>query len=362
MEQKGRESSLMLLTQHRNLLMGVAALWILVFHEWQMVTAEGSAVYQAEYFIKRIGFCGVDIFFLLSGLGMVYALEKNSLPGFYFNRLKRIVIPFLTMAIVMALVDHWTMSHFFRCISGVAFYTESIYSILWFVPAVITLYLLVPLYFAIFRRSKNKAFFTIGAISVWLLISMLLRDTMREDLYGFTNRIPIFLVGILFGWWCKHTGAILGKRAWIGFTCILVLGIYLAWQTNINYMEILVPISNCCIPNFLIAISLSYLLAKGFDLLSKCRGTRWLSIGINGIFGFYGMISLEFYCVQEWIAGKILGDLVERWGALCANGILLLIVTACGFLLWMFNKGVVWCINRIVQAVSGKKNEVEGKI
>lgn len=55
--------------------MGFAALWILFFHEWQILSTPGSLWHEIEYFVKRIGFCGVDIFFLLSGMGMVYSSD-----------------------------------------------------------------------------------------------------------------------------------------------------------------------------------------------------------------------------------------------------------------------------------------------
>ena len=354
--QDKKVDGLALLSKYRGALMGFAALWILMTHEWQVISAEGSAFHEIEYFIKRIGFCGVDIFLLLSGIGMVYALEKNSLPRFYFNRLKRIIIPFLTVAIVMAVVDQWELGYFFRCISGIAFYRENIYAILWFVPAIVTFYLLVPLYFAVFRRSKNQVLFTIGVIALWLLLSMVFRDTMREDLYGFTNRIPIFLIGVLFGWFCKHTKPVWGRGAYLCFFCMLALGLYLAWQTNMLGMEILVPVSNCCVPNILISISLSFLLAKGLDELTRWRGSRFLGVGIVGFLVFFGMMSFEFYCVQEWIASKVLASLVQQFGNAGANAILLLIVTVCGLVLYFFNKGIVWCIDCADRALFGKKD------
>ena len=352
---QNKTEGMALLSKYRGVLMGFAALWILMTHEWQVISAEGSSFHEIEFFIKRIGFCGVDFFLLLSGIGMVFALEKSSLPRFYFNRLKRIVIPFLTVAVVMAVVDHWEPSYFFRCISGVAFYRDNIYAILWFVPAIVTFYLLVPLYFALFRRSKNQVLFTVGAISLWLLLSMISRDIMREDLYGFTNRIPIFLIGVLFGWFCKYTRPVWGRGAYIAFCCMLALGIYLAWQTNMLGMEILVPVSNCCVPNILIAISCSFLLSKGLDVLSKWKGTRFLSVGLSAFFGFFGMMSFEFYCVQEWVASKVLPGLIGQFGNAGANGMLLLIVTVCGLILYFFNKGVVWCIDRADHAICGRE-------
>lgn len=57
------QNDLSLLFKYRKFLMGFAALWILMTHEWQIVTNETSFFFVTENFIKRIGFCGVDIFF-----------------------------------------------------------------------------------------------------------------------------------------------------------------------------------------------------------------------------------------------------------------------------------------------------------
>lgn len=72
------QNDLSLLFKYRKFLMGFAALWILMTHEWQIVTNETSFFFVTENFIKRIGFCGVDIFLLLSGMGLYYSLEKKS--------------------------------------------------------------------------------------------------------------------------------------------------------------------------------------------------------------------------------------------------------------------------------------------
>ena len=100
------QNDLSLLFKYRKFLMGFAALWILMTHEWQIVTNETSFFFVTENFIKRIGFCGVDIFLLLSGMGLYYSLEKNPVSRFYYNRLKRVIFPFIIMASIVSQIDH----------------------------------------------------------------------------------------------------------------------------------------------------------------------------------------------------------------------------------------------------------------
>ena len=108
------ENVIAVLSKYRKALMGFAALWILMTHEWQIISADGAFINTTERFIKAIGFCGVDIFFLLSGMGLTYAIKKGSLLRFYFNRVKRIFIPFVAVAVVCAVVDNWGMDLFLK--------------------------------------------------------------------------------------------------------------------------------------------------------------------------------------------------------------------------------------------------------
>lgn len=349
------ENSLALLSKHRKSLMGFAALWILMTHEWQIISSTDSCLNFTEIFIKRIGFCGVDIFLLLSGMGLTYSIKKAGLGRFYFNRLKRVLIPFVAVGIIISIVDNWGVEMFFKNILGISFYTVSIYSFLWFVPAIVALYLIFPFYYKLFSLAKSKVVFTLGVLAVWLLLSMIFSDTLREDLYGFTNRIPIFVIGILIGWLCQNKNIIFSKGIWLFFVILLALGLYLSYKTNFNGLQILVPVSNCCVPNIFISVSLSFLIAKSLDILNKFKGTRWLFAAFSGFLNFFGMMSLEFYCIQEWLASKVLENLVEYFGNACANLALLVIVSLSGLVLFFINKFFVFCIDKMDEILFKRK-------
>ena len=101
---------------------------------------------------------------------------------------------------------------------GIKFYTETIYQLLWFVPAILTLYLLFPLYYNFFKKASNKVEFTACVWIIWLLLTLALENivgNIRPDFYGFTNRIPIFIVGILAGDILRKKEIILDKSKWI---------------------------------------------------------------------------------------------------------------------------------------------------
>lgn len=131
------------------------------------------------------------------------------------------------------------------------------------------------------------------------------------------------------------------KTTWIFLIITLILGLYLAYQSNMNGMQLILPVSNCCIPNFLIAVSLPLLIAKVMDMLCTVKVIKYADIILVKIFSFFGMISLEFYCVQEWIAKKILPEMVQHADNLLVNLELLIIVSVCGMVLYLINKSIV---------------------
>lgn len=48
------KSGLDVLTKYRGAIMGIAALWILFFHEWQLLVTEPGKAADFESYIKRI--------------------------------------------------------------------------------------------------------------------------------------------------------------------------------------------------------------------------------------------------------------------------------------------------------------------
>ncbi len=320
------QDGLQLLSKYRGAVMGFAALWIFVFHEWQLTLGGVGTLGWIEVFLKRIGFAGVDIFLLLSGMGLTYAIGKGSLISFYYRRLRRLYLPFLAVGLCYLLLGKWNSTTFWGNITGFNFYDKNMYSFLWFVPAILTLYIAFPLYYKFFTAHRQPLYCLLGALALWLLLSIQLRNTLRYDLYGFTNRIPVFLVGIYLGWRSRQKRPAFTPATWGMLLIVLILGIYLAYETNYKGYYLLVPISNCCLPNLLIAVSFPLLMAKLLDILHK-KPVRWIGIGLCKVLGFFGMFSLELYCIQEalgyelipWLYGKGCTPLVVNLGMLIAT-------------------------------------------
>lgn len=319
--------------------MGFAALWILFFHTWCEIFG-GTGLAPLESFVKRIGFCGVDIFFFLSSFGLVFSIRSHSVLKFYYRRFRRLAIPFLAVALLRYVLEGWTFQQLLKNVTGVNFYFDNIYSYLWFVPAIATLYLLFPLYYKLFSASSNQTIFTLCVLIIWLLASIALRDKLRIDLYGFTNRIPIFCAGCLAGHLSLHKTYQFNRSIWILFVLMLILGLYLSYLTNYQNMPLLVPVPNCCVPNFLMAVSISFLIPKGLELLHSISGLKLVAGVLVQFFAFFGMISLEIYCVQEWLFVWIHSWLFGHFHVLIVNAVFFIYVSAAGEILWLIQKPI----------------------
>lgn len=346
---QGKED-LTLINKYRVAIMGFAALWIFLFHEWSYVTAAYPKIYAIEHFVKRIGFCGVDFFLFLSGIGLVYSIGKHSVLTFYKRRLVRVFIPLFVIGFAMMVAKGWGIELFLKNVLGYNFYASSMYSFLWFGTAILTLYLVFPLYYFLFKKTKRKYLFTAVALLIWLILSLLFEGTKRGDLYGFTNRIPVFVIGILAGWVVQEGKFVFTGFKWFCCLITLILGLFLAYKTNYEGMYLLVSESNCCIPNLLIAISGSCLLAKCFSVLEK-YGKLPGKI-VMKFFGLFGTISLEFYCVQEWVGSEVRYRLAGTYNNILINIVDFICVVVAAIVLYGVCQIIRYILGKIEKKLS----------
>lgn len=348
------------LSEYRNALMGIAALSIYFFHAWIPITLEpqeSSVICLSflERFLKENGFLGVDIFFFLSGIGLTFAVEKVSLPRFYYRRIRRIILPFVTVGIIRGIVQNWGWSLIIRSITGFNFFTKDVNAFLWFVPAILTFYLFFPAYYKLFTKVQNKILFTAGVIMIWLLVSTIIKDTARGDLFGFTNRIPVFVIGILIGYLIKNgKNATFTIHTYILLFIMLFTGYYLAYLTEYEDYYLIVPISNCFLPTLLISISFSLLISNLFKVLEQ-RIPKFTKILLK-VLGFFGMISLEFYCIQSWFIDIIQLLIEDGWSKHLINLMLFLIITAFSWVVYVLFKNFWEFIERIAKKRKPKQS------
>lgn len=286
-----------IISKHRGKLMGVAALWIYIFHILPSPAfANAHGLWKIWWYIRNAGFCGVDMFLFLSGLGLAYHLHRHPVHDlkswlhFLGQRFSRIYVVFLPFTLIYALLDDWGVGMFLRrlvCLDQVA---GNLYNFCWYVCCILLLYLLTVPLFALTKRPWVAAM--VGAGYLWVLFA--LRETLRADLYAIAVRVPVFVLGLCAARYSREERKI-SAMGWLVCIAATVLGLALSYGLNSGLIPSPLPACNALV-NVLLAPGLCVIFAAMFEVLD--RWSRFAPIG--KVLTFFGGISLELYLMQEW--------------------------------------------------------------
>lgn len=203
------KSSLSLLSSYRGAIMGVAIIWVMLFHLGDIDVSIVSVIF-------GVGSGGVDIFLFLSGFGLYFSMSKKdvSLSQYYKKRFCRVMPEFWLYLLVLFFIQ---MDFGFRSVCTLLFDATTIgYWIpgnpdkLWYVSCIVVFYAIFPLYFRLFKKYGLKV--SICFIAGGLLLTIAYALIM---VFGFNNvnrggllvlsisRIPIFFIGAVVGYYVK---------------------------------------------------------------------------------------------------------------------------------------------------------------
>ena len=333
---------------YRKEIMGLAAAWIFLYHVWDPVCNEKMfwLLREIEWLIQGLGYCGVEIFLFLSGMGLVFAVHKENTKTFYFRRWKRVYPSFFIWFTLSTLIRSDKMT-FIEYLGRITFYSnwaEDLLIYKWYVAAILLLYLCFPIYYYIFKRQKKCVFFTFMIIIVENILLTAFGSFVRSDLFLLLDRIPVFLVGILTGELCLERKKILNfkfkKIHWI-LIFILMFGVlesdfFLHLRDLSSGGE---RIKNML--NLVIAVGICVVGAKLLDVLSQYRWGK----GIGRLLTFLGSLSLEFYLTHELISLKVKSYNLQLVNWNIINQLLVLIICFC------LSLAAAWIIKKIVDIV-----------
>lgn len=179
--------------KYRVSIMGVAALWIMMFHGTMEIPI------RAINTLIGIGYLGVDIFMFMSGFSMHHSFIngcKRNVRLFYRKRIKRIFPTFIPFAIL------WYMNYLFTNYADykkleVAVHTKEFWITMaifrWFVPCICLCYILTPLIDKILLKFKNRFLTVFWVVLLCVLISTFFIGSSVALMI--LIRIPEFLIG-----------------------------------------------------------------------------------------------------------------------------------------------------------------------
>lgn len=141
------------ISKHRTELMGLATIFIIVFHS--SIYVKDITILQS---LKNIGDFGVDMFLFLSGIGLYFSYTKDrNKVKFYKNRFIRIMPYYIPIAIVWYMfyniVFEGDIQRSLIDISTLGFWIHG-NMCMWYISAILVLYLITPYYIDLMKKTK----------------------------------------------------------------------------------------------------------------------------------------------------------------------------------------------------------------
>jgi peptidoglycan/LPS O-acetylase OafA/YrhL len=287
--------NLNLISRYRGQLFGIAILSIMCFHYSIDISnwlGNDNWFENLIYnYVEYIGSIGVEMFVFLSGMGLYYSFSKDSnLKNFYKKRLKRIILPYLIVAVIFwGLKDlyllHLGVVRFIKDLLFITFFTEKVHT-LWYILLMLVVYILFPIFYKLLDNQKFRVFNLVWLLAIFVGLAIVLFQYNTQFYYNVQlalTRIPVFILGCFMGKWIKEEKEISVVLAVV----VTVLGIAL---------KLYLKTIDC--PNWLgryADIIYMFALLAIFILILDClRQFTWILQMLSAI----GKYSLELYLVH----------------------------------------------------------------
>lgn len=280
-----------ILSHYKSELMGISIFWIVIFHLVGQKFLKLPLPLTNLSGIVQHGNIGVDIFLLLSGMGLYYSCKKNFVPKlFYKKRIKRILIPYMFIS-----VGYWALryifvepniGHFIADISLYSFWACG-RQIFWFIALLIPLYIIYPLIFII--TESKYALLKLGGMVLTVYVGLWILQESDFEAYKkieiALTRIPDFIMGSLIGKWAYDKKPLQsGMKLLLFSLSIFALGAFDQKEfDSVNWHAFRVFY-------FFFGISI----AVWIGIILECISCK----KINQMFRWGGEISLELYLVH----------------------------------------------------------------
>ena len=280
-----------ILSKYRNELMGISILWIIAFHLVELKHNKLPNIINDLYGLLFHGYLGVEIFLLLSGMGLYYSYKNNrDVSNFYRKRLKRLMVPYFVISGLFFgfhdLVVANNILLFLKDISMYSFWSAGNRTV-WFIALIIPLYIFYPIIFKIIdsKGFVKKTFSLI--IIIYLLVALLKIFDYRTfvEIEIALTRVPAFLLGGVLGRLAYENMVV---SSWVKIILFLFIFFGLYAFNHKNF-----PVVNWKFLRgifFLLSTGFAFYFAILLEILNNSK--------LNNFFANIGKISLEIYLVH----------------------------------------------------------------
>ena len=303
--------NLFAISEARNVLFGIATLWIGLFHSWNLTLktyTDNEFLIKAFGFIRGTGNVGVDMFLFLSGVGLFFSFTKDSnVLRFWKRRLMRVLpTAFLIAAFYFSIryvngrftsglphyISRMTFTYFF-------FKGERVF---WFISLILALYIVFPVFFKIIERFRLYGM--LGLVVLIIGGGFLLR-AIAPGFYSYWEialcRVPVFVVGIWAGKFVMEKREI--DRRWLWLFLGVAVGMLVLLYNYTAMMKAIVPGYSKDVESMYIWIyryggsilGIALVVLDSF-LIKAIRSRGWCNV-LRNFFEFVGMYSMEYYMI-----------------------------------------------------------------
>lgn len=279
-----KNRSLQYLTEYRSAAMGVCILWIMLFHS--IIPAPDNKLLLSLWyvFVSFGGGCGVNIFLLLSGFGLMCSAKKRGLQiewkTWGRKRLIRILPAYLIISTIYYIVKGYGFADVLYNVSFCSFLIEGVRDF-WYIFAILFCYALFPITCKLFK-TYNAHCVTLLSLIVLFAFNYVL-FTLSPEHYAhieiFTQRIYCFVIGCYFAYLFFDEKVLLYNAVTI---IALILSIIL-YVTHIKFVG-----SDRL---FFICLSIPFLQLMNVVI-------KYLPASLNMLLSYFGSRSLEIYLVH----------------------------------------------------------------
>lgn len=182
------------ISRYKAHLMGIAVMIVVYGH--LLYYHSGLRYYEDLNFTEWYTLGSVEMFMFISGFGIYQSLRKNPDPfTFYGRRLSRLLPSFLPVMIawcgVNLLAGVMTVGQAVGNLTAMGWWFLTGNQFNWYVPAILILYLLSPIFFECIQRKKSG----------WVFVALVILNIAgwRSHFLMALSRFPTYFLGMYFG-------------------------------------------------------------------------------------------------------------------------------------------------------------------
>ena len=299
------------ISEARNVIFGIATLWIGLFHSDNLNLAayiDFEPLTEVFKALKGWGNSGVDMFLFLSGIGLYFSYTKDShVLTFWKKRLMRI-LPTAFLIATFYVSFRYVNGRF---TSGLSYYVSRLTftyfffsgeRVFWFISLILLLYLVFPIFYKII--AKWRIWGMLALVALVIIFNFTLR-AVKPGVYSNVEiafcRIPVFIIGIWAGKFVMEKKEI--SRWWLlaflGITAamLIIMGNFTAiiksfvpgYNKDMETMYIwLYRYASC-------PLGISLVILDSF-IITELRKRGRCNV-LRNFFEFVGMYSMEYYMI-----------------------------------------------------------------